>query len=436
MESKNIERLFQERLKDLEMNPSTGLWNKIERSLIAQNKSKKGFIWFWTGTGSIAALFLIGFLIFKSTPESKYLQAKNAEDTADIKNITTIKEALTQNISIKKTKINALENKNFVSVKDKISYKKTIVKPLKTKKETSIKNQIKTIKKENFIRQLNTPVLKNKKDEIKEKQSKLKKNVPIYNVGKTIKKDLLAEIEASKEVVNNKFVKKHWSIAPSLAQYFSNTFSNNSSIDPRLDNSKKSGGFTTSFGVNVAYQASRKIKIKTGIHKVDLQQTNVSNLIASADISAISSNSVDRQIQADALGSISVPRNSENQQLSDVSGIFRQDISYIEIPIELSFNLYQTNQLHFNFLGGFSTLFLTENNLQITRQGVLFSNGKSSNLNTLNFSFNLGTDVEYHFSNQWFFNISPTLKIQTQTFNKFNNKPYLIGVSTGINYKF
>jgi hypothetical protein len=64
--------------------------------------------------------------------------------------------------------------------------------------------------------------------------------------------------------------------------------------------------------------------------------------------------------------------------------------------------------------------------------------GEANNLNDVNFSGNLGLDVDYEINKQLFFNLSPMVKIQTNTFssNSGNFKPYVIGVYTGLNYRF
>jgi hypothetical protein len=122
--------------------------------------------------------------------------------------------------------------------------------------------------------------------------------------------------------------------------------------------------------------------------------------------------------------------------LSSSNSILEQRFSYIEFPLEINYGVFQSPKFSFYLSGGFSTLFLTSNKIQLENEALSISQGEATNLNDLNFSLNLGTDIEYHLSEKWFLNINPSLKIQTQTFNKNSNRPYLLGVSSGINYKF
>ena len=63
-ERKNIDRLFQEKFKDFEVNPPNETWANIEAKL--DGKKKRRVIPFWWKLSGVAAVFLLGFLISKS----------------------------------------------------------------------------------------------------------------------------------------------------------------------------------------------------------------------------------------------------------------------------------------------------------------------------------------------------------------------------------
>lgn len=63
-ERKNIDRLFQEKFKDFEVNPPELVWTNIEAEL--DEKKKRRILPFWWKLSGVAAVFLIGFLISKS----------------------------------------------------------------------------------------------------------------------------------------------------------------------------------------------------------------------------------------------------------------------------------------------------------------------------------------------------------------------------------
>ena len=64
--------------------------------------------------------------------------------------------------------------------------------------------------------------------------------------------------------------------------------------------------------------------------------------------------------------------------------------------------------------------------------------GKASNLSSVHFSSNIGLGFSYNFMKNFQANLEPTLKYQINTFNENagNFKPYVVGINTGISYKF
>ena len=66
-DKKNIDRLFQERFKDFESEPSDQAWANIQLALKEKDKDKKR-IPFWIKTSGIAATFLLGvFALYTAT---------------------------------------------------------------------------------------------------------------------------------------------------------------------------------------------------------------------------------------------------------------------------------------------------------------------------------------------------------------------------------
>ncbi|MGL2965350.1 hypothetical protein [Flavobacterium sp. XGLA_31] len=68
-ERKNIDKLFQEKFKDFEVNPSAEIWDNIEAKL--NEKKKRRVIPFWWYLTGVASVILISFLIGKSFTDIK-----------------------------------------------------------------------------------------------------------------------------------------------------------------------------------------------------------------------------------------------------------------------------------------------------------------------------------------------------------------------------
>ena len=58
---KNIDRLYQENLKDFEVFPPNKSWNAIEKKLVTTTKKRR--IPIWIKISSVAALFLLLFTV-------------------------------------------------------------------------------------------------------------------------------------------------------------------------------------------------------------------------------------------------------------------------------------------------------------------------------------------------------------------------------------
>ncbi|MBF00452.1 hypothetical protein [Flavobacterium coralii] len=74
-EKKHIDRLFQEKFKDFEVNPPDFVWENIETEL--QKKKKRRVIPIWFRLSGVAALLLIGLLLLNPFEEEQQLRQEN-----------------------------------------------------------------------------------------------------------------------------------------------------------------------------------------------------------------------------------------------------------------------------------------------------------------------------------------------------------------------
>ena len=114
-----------------------------------------------------------------------------------------------------------------------------------------------------------------------------------------------------------------------------------------------------------------------------------------------------------------------------------QDMTFFEIPVELKYRL-SDKKVGFSLIGGFSTFFLSDNEVSYEFKGVNTILGEAANLNDVSYSANFGFGLDYKFTKNMSFNLDPTFKYQINTFNNTSGsfKPYFIGVYSGINIKF
>ncbi len=416
LERKNIDRVFQENLKDLEIYPSKKVWNNIEFAL--NDKPKKQDIALWrrlSGVAVILILFLAGgYFYYNSTPN---ITIENPVSKSNIKEVdnkaqipidektnnSEIKLAQTQN----KNSVDPLEKEKPIFVK-KPNNTVIITSANISSVYTNIDNKY-IVDQNDFIDQLNT---------IEEL---------------TATNDNIIEEKTS--------ISKKWSVGPTVAPVFYNTLQNGSPVSDNLSQSSTTSDDALSIGVKVNYQLSNKFFIQSGINKVELAyNTKDVNASISRTKNAYSNINTDKSgvILSPVVDNHSIILPAANDlNKSNISGDLNQSIEYFEFPLEMKYNLYD-KKLGLNLVGGFSTLILTKNSVSIVSQNSVTDLGQANNLNDFNFSGNLGVDLDYKISKSWYLNVAPMFKYQFNTYsnNSGNFRPYYFGVYSGLNYKF
>ena len=134
----------------------------------------------------------------------------------------------------------------------------------------------------------------------------------------------------------------------------------------------------------------------------------------------------------------------QEQTATDVSapsaareGQMLQEFGYLEIPVEMEYNLLD-RKLGINLIGGLSSLFLVENSVSLQSGEEVTEIGEATNMNSLNFSTNLGLGFYYRLNTRFEINLQPMFKYQLNTFTETsgNFRPYSIGVYSGLNFRF
>ncbi|WP_405610141.1 hypothetical protein [Polaribacter sp. Asnod1-A03] len=445
MSKKNIDKLFKDQLEDLEVTPNKKVWNNVESKL--KKKKRKIIPFWWFTTSGIAALLILGFFLYPfSTNNNNFI--KNDSNTIITNNNTNLKktetidsliltEKIEENIHLVENNINQKPNKEKNSTtKNSIIEKKVVSSKNAMKKILLANNSDEKIKK-SVKKETQKSSIKNKeqqKDSIKMNKDTLIKKIDFNNFLKN--KDSIYITKSSK---------KNWSVAPVFAVLNANSFSNSSPIDQNLSNSTK-GKSSISFGLQVGYQINKKWSIQSGIF---LQETNYSNeqITVSPSIAKNSTASVafntgsSFNFTSNANDILDYANSDEINSVltstSNLNGDLNQNYGYIEIPVEVKYNLVTTNRFNTELVAGFSSLFLQKNKINFNTQ-LLLKSGEATNLNNINFSGNFGFDFNYFLNKNWSLNLNPMIKAQLNTFSENSNgfAPYNLGLFSGIKYNF
>jgi hypothetical protein len=258
----------------------------------------------------------------------------------------------------------------------------------------------------------------------------------------------LHELEKDTDVIAEATPKK-WTISPNASPVYYNSLANGSPIDETFADNTKSGDVNLSFGINVGYDVSSRLTIRSGIHKVDYSYSTRDVALApsingnSITTIAFKQNASTFEIK-DRQANIGISTNQNPQallessiQAKEIEGNLNQRMSYIEVPVELKYAVID-KKIGVNVIGGVSTLLLTKNSVVLDSPQLTTELGEATNVNDLSFSTNIGIGIDYKLSKQLEFNLEPMLKYQINTFsgNTGNFKPYSVGVYTGVSFRF
>ena len=252
-------------------------------------------------------------------------------------------------------------------------------------------------------------------------------------------------IEEEKEKVNR------WQVYANIAPVYYNTLGKGSHIDDQFVNNNKSGEFNTSYGVNVSYAFNERLSLRTGFNSLKLSyDTDDVIIYENVDIDIDpNSNPLRNLVFAEttngsnqlAVSAIS-QENLIVQQFNGTLGnnfesALSQRLGFYEIPLELKYRLIN-KRFGVNVIGGVSTFILNDNEVYSEFENRKRYIGETNNVNDVSFSGNLGLGIDYEFSKKVKLNIEPTFKYQ---FNAYENtsgnfRPYIVGIYTGLSYKF
>jgi hypothetical protein len=500
MEHKNIDRLFQEKFKDFEVHPPEETWNAIEAEL--NKKEKKRIIPLWWKFSGVAALLAIGVLLYSTftneklntipeyTPDSNNVVLDNHKEKESETNsngleinessldettnnsITPIKNPVRNNQTVTSVEQNKLNNHNGNPTKKSNTNRSNLKQSASNSSpEAVVKNEQneKYINKNLLLsNKLDTnPSSDNPKTEtgvvVNENQSKLDLNkyktaeelnklkgkdsanvtaVAATNVEPNALEELLKEKE--KEEKSKELKVNRWQITSAVAPVYFNSASNGSPIDSQFESNTKEYENNLTFGVGVQYALSKKVTVRSGLNQVSMGY-NTNDILYQASLGRTGMNTLNTSNEGASIvvmsknnsQEVSFNSFSEGNALNANDGTLNQQMGYLEMPLELSYKLLD-RKFGIQFIGGISTLFLTENQVVVRSPGFEFDLGEANNLNQVHFSSNVGIGFNYSFWKSFQANFEPMFKYQLNTFSNEagNFKPYFIGLYSGISYRF
>ena len=255
--------------------------------------------------------------------------------------------------------------------------------------------------------------------------------------------ELLKEKEAGKnEDEKEKEKRSRWAVSTNASPVYFNSISEGSSLDSQFSKNSKEFETTMSYGIGAVYQISNKFSFKTGVNALTLNY-NTDNVLFNTRLNSVTNNikTLERNSNSENLAFSAIDSKSDLGDalilLTESKGAIKQELSYIEVPLELSYKILD-KKFGIDLIGGVSTLFLNANSISLISDGMEMNIGKANNLNDIHFSSNVGLGFKYNFWKSFNANFQPMFKYQINTFseNSGNFKPYFIGLYTGVSFSF
>jgi hypothetical protein len=475
---KHIDQLFKEHFIDFEVTPSPHVWKNIQAKLKKEDEDRKVIpLWFKLGgvAAVLALLFIAGNLIFN--PSSKIDQEITDQD------MDPIEHKIKKDIPIEETFVdsNEITNEDASDTKHQVKKSKSDNLNKVIKEQTSIskdKNDIaveteKDINKKNIKEGIakNTTNKEDRSndDPTTETESLIKKEIPVSEVeetkvvttpvneaenvedeGEDKKRSIFDAIDEENEkeavVTVSNDPDHRWEVAPNFAPVYYNSLGEGSSIDPTFSDNAKTGDVNFSYGVQVAYNFTDRLSLRSGISKVDLSYSTQGIELGTGPVS-VALKSVDygdKGIVLTALDKGTLASQDNNGEFGQIipkstseDAVINQELNYFEVPMELRYTLIN-NKFGVNLIGGFSTLFLGNNEISVSAGEFESVLGEANNLSSVSFTTNVGVGLKYSFSEKLMFNIEPIFKYQLNPYtdSSVDFRPYYFGVYTGLSLKF
>lgn len=490
-EKHNIDRYFQERFKDFEVEPDDQVWHNIESRL--KEKKKRRIVPFWWKLGTAAAILVLGLFIFNNRSDSHLeyptkIQSKESTiagpdgGSIDGENVTPGKEVDNSQIThsnkteveersdaintggpnspmIRNNSVASSEKRSnrftpVVAPNNRLSFENTstvrerhdskefekdgILDPNAGNDPDKMSNVIAENVTGKNIERITTET--NNNNIIAETDNLILDSTAIATVVPNPLEELLNKNEKEKKTADTNL--NRWQITSSVAPIYFSSASNGSPIDPQFSGNEKSYENNTSVGLGVNYAVSKRVQIRTAINRFKLGY-NTNNVVFFAGLQSqhfdnITRSNTGANIEIVNSGDEAIglqPFEAALQSTND--GAINQKMGYFEVPLEIAYKIID-KKIDVSVIGGVSTLFLNENSISVISQNMSASLGSANNLNEVHFSSNIGLGLNYNFWKSFNFHFEPIFKYQINTFTKDSGdfKPYFFGLYSGVSVNF
>jgi hypothetical protein len=434
----NIDLVFRNGLKDLEVLPPQDVWENIQPVISQKRKS----LIFMRAAAMIAVILTMSFLAYRWSREIS-TSVDNAVVTFNDEAAFPVNTSdITSPPSVPGKEYKAVKNsqKTFIESSPEID----IVSDAETRVLSSVA----------FLQKTNTLSTEN--------------SSPLEGL-RLVSSNSFKNGNTSPEVLNAEYLPENtslketdrWSIAAMASPtYYSRVNLGNDEISKQLMASEQplmsySGGVTFSYKVNKRFSIQSGLFYSSvgqevdginsfggfqqyvytkGDHNFEVLTTNGTVYTNNADV-FLSADGPGERISTNYTNDVFDPKKASLQYINNT---LKQDLSYLELPVFLRYKLVDKT-IDLNLIGGIAYNMLVNNSVFTTIDGEKYPIGKTEGLNPVSFSSSLGMGMEYNFSKNISFNLEPTLRYYLNPSNQITGSkihPYTFGIFSGISYRF
>ncbi len=466
-DKRNIDLLFEEKLKQFKESPPAHTWDRLEKDL-NREKSVKLLFYLRLAAASLLILLAFGAGYFYATYQSKPSQKISQElplPQIESDNKHSEKSIDFNNESVKKEETQSTHQNPEPTLISKLPSKKQdkIDQPVATENET-----YDILITENEVQDVKTP-----EDRKEKTETIVEENIDTQN-GSTEETIALKQDEPSKNDVMPEFKplvldpnakvygletaqdkEMKWSVGAQVApvwsyrdisiNYQNQSGSNAKEAESQL-NDTEDALLSYAGGVDVNYNLSNRWIIQSGMYyskigqvnnnALDFRQDNDQYLLFAIRTSTGSIDVAFERVPAD-IRKINPPKDTlEAIDLNNVKII--QNFDLFEIPFMVKYKILD-KKLGINISGGLSPAYLINNNTILQVDDDKYDIGNSSNLNTMIFNTSISLGLNYALSKKLALKMEPNFKYSLSPINKnsqFDYHPYYFSWFTGLSYKF
>ena len=478
MKKNNLDDLFKRKLGDFQEVPDNSVWEKIAASLDEKRKKRVLPIW-WQLGGAAALLAILLYLVDPFAIETEtalpVVGTEQPDTTPEVEENSTSNEKILDaaDTNADSQLVDTQTPENDVMRKDQSATAASSKKEgafKATDITTAIANattEKKDVESENLLtdpslqEQQEVAISAPLKDDVLPEDAKNTKNNDVLELEKEAvaqndkddnKKSIYDAIEEQKESEKDLVAiaepKNRWSMGAALAPVYFNSLGEGSPIHSNFAPNSKSGKVNLSYGLTVTYNVSKKLSIRSGVHKVDFGY-DTNDIVFSSSLTASTNDLIDNIDYAQTSRNLVVePKFNSRAAFNDnvevtageiapLEGRMVQQLGYVEVPMELNYAIVD-RKLGVHLIGGISSLFLVDNAVTLESEDLVTEMGEANNVNSLNFSTNIGVGFNYEIAPKLRLNLEPMFKYQLNTFSDAagNFRPYSIGVYSGLNFRF